>query len=168
MSASDQDAIDRAAARLIDAGLGDEAAFRGCRDDEIDHLESSLGVKLPSIYRRFLARMGRSAGAFLSGTDFLFAGLPELRRQAERLLEEANVSFRLAEADFVFAVHQGYQFLYFTTGQLDDPAVWQFAEGVSEPRCVFDHFSHWLSACTSDEIAAWQDTSRRGTRGVSH
>src|SRR5437660_297312 len=116
MSASDQDTIDSAAARLIDAGLGDETAFRGCRDDEIDHLEGSLGVKLPSIYRRFLARMGHSAGVFLSGTDFLFASLPELRQQAERLLEEANVSFRLAEADFVFAVHQGYQFLYFTTG----------------------------------------------------
>ena len=88
MSASDQDAIDRAAARLIDAGLVDEAAFRGCRDDEIDHLEGILGVKLPSIYRRFLARMGRSAGTFLSGTDFLFAGLPELRRQAEEVAAE--------------------------------------------------------------------------------
>jgi len=156
MSASDQDAIDRAAARLIDAGLVDEAAFRGCRDDEIDHLAGILGVKLPPIYRRFLSPLGRSAGTFLSGTDFLFAGLPELRRQAERLLEEANVSFRLGKPDFVFAVHQGYQFLYFTTGQLDDPAVWHFAEGVSEPRCVFDHFSQWLSACTSDEIAVWQ------------
>jgi SMI1-KNR4 cell-wall len=160
MSASDQDTIDRAAARLVDAGLADEAALRGCRDDEIDQLEGSLGIKLPSTYRQFLARMGRSAGAFLSGTDFLFADLPELRRQAERLLEEANVSFCLAEADFVFAVHQGYQFLYFTTGQLDDPAVWHFAEGVSEPRCAFEHFSQWLSACTSDEIAMWQDITR--------
>lgn len=156
MSTSDQDTIDRTTARLIDAGLADETTLQGCREDEISHLECSLGIELPSIYRQFLARLGRSAGAFLTGTDFLCAFLPELRRQAERLLEETNASFRLAETDFVFASHQGYQFLYFTTGQLGDPAVWCFADGDSEPRCVFDHFSQWLSACVSDEIAAWQ------------
>ena len=57
-------------------------------------------------------------------------------------------------------MHQGYQFLYFTTGQLDDPAVWHFAEGDTGPRCVFARFSQWLSACVSDEIAAGQALSQ--------
>ena len=160
MSASEKDVIDRAAARLIDAGLADEAALRGCGEQELAQLERSLGVALPSIYRQFLARMGRSAGAFLIGTDFLFTVLPELRGQAELLLDEVNSPFRLAKADVVFAMHQGYQFLYFTTGEADDPPVWHFAEGDAEPRRVFAHFSEWLSACITDEIAAWQDISR--------
>jgi hypothetical protein len=161
MSASAKDVIDRAAARLIDAGLADEAALWGCRAEEVAQLEGSLGVALPSIYRQFLARMGRSTGAFLTGTDFLFARLVDLRGEAEHLLEEVNSPFRLAKADFVFTMHQGYQFLYFTTGEADDPSVWHFAEGDAEPRRVFAHFSEWLSACITDEIAAWQETRRR-------
>ena len=94
----------------------------------------------------------------------LAATIVGLRGDAEHLLEETNASFRLTNADFVFAMHQGYQFLYFTTGQSDDPPVWHFAEGDTEPRRVFAHFSEWLSACVTDEIAAWQEISR----GSSH
>jgi hypothetical protein len=161
MSVSDEDVIDRAAVRLIDAGLADEAALQGCRADGLAQLERSLGVTLPSIYRQFLARMGRSAGAFLTGTDFLFARLADLRGDAERLLEEVNSPFRLTKADVVFAMHQGYQFLYFTTGEAADPPVFLFTDDSAEPRRVYAHFSEWLSACITDEIAAWQETHRR-------
>src|SRR3974390_386191 len=167
MSLWNQHAIARDVARLIAAGLADDGAIQGCREDEIRHLERGLGLVLPSIYRQFLERVGRAAGTVLSGTVFLSARLPELRRQAERLLDQAGVPFRLADADFVFAMHQGYQFLYFTTGEVDDPAVWHFADGDAQPRRVFDHFSQWLSACISDEIAAWEGIRAAGSHRVS-
>jgi hypothetical protein len=146
--------LERAVTRLIEAGLAGPATIRGCREEEIGRLEKELGVALPALYRLFLARIGRSAGAFLSGTDFLFADLGGLRLQAEQLLHESKAGFRLSDTDFVFAVHQGYQFLFFDTKESDDPAVWRYEEGDTASRKVFSHFSEWLDACVADEIKA--------------
>jgi hypothetical protein len=146
--------VERAVTRLIEAGLAEPAKILGCRDEDIERLEKQSGVALPASYRQFLLRMGQSAGTFLSGTDFLFADLGGLRLQAEQLLRETNADFRLKEKDFVFAVHQGYEFLFFDTKEADDPAVWLYDEGDDAPRKVFGHFSEWLDACISDEINA--------------
>jgi SMI1/KNR4 family protein SUKH-1 len=146
--------VERAVTRLIEAGLAEPAEIRGCRDKDIERLEKESDVALPAYYRLFLSRMGRSAGAFLLGTDFLFADLGGLRRQAEQLLQETKAGFRLKDTDFVFAVHQGYQFLFFDTKESDDPAVWLYDEGDDAPRKVFSHFPEWLNACISDEINA--------------
>jgi SMI1 / KNR4 family (SUKH-1) len=146
--------VEHALTRLIEAGLAEPAKIRGCREEEIGRLEKELGVVLPAFYRLFLTRMGRSAGAFLSGTDFLFADLGGLRLQAEQLLHESKAGFRLSDTDFVFAVHQGYQFLFFDTKESDDPAVWRYQEGDAASQKAFSHFSQWLDACVSDEIEA--------------
>jgi hypothetical protein len=153
----DDSFVERAVTRLIEAGLAEPASICGCREEEIRRLEEGLGVALPASYGQFLARMGRSAGAFLTGTDFLFADLGGLRLQAEELLHETKADFCLKDTDFVFVVHQGYQFLFFDTKDSDDPAVWHYEEGDAAPRKVFSHFSEWLDACVSDEIDAHSD-----------
>jgi SMI1-KNR4 cell-wall len=147
--------VERAVTRLIEAGLAEPAVIRGCREEEIGRLEKDLGVALPAFYRQFLMRMGRSAGAFLSGTDFLFVDLGGLRLQAEQLLHETKAGFRLKNTDFVFAVHQGYEFLFFDSKESGDPAVWRYEESDPAPQKVFSHFSEWLDACVSDEIGAY-------------
>jgi hypothetical protein len=146
--------LESAVTRLVEAGLAEPATIRGSREEELGRFEKDLGVALPVVYRLFLTRMGRSAGAFLLGTDFLLADLGSLRLQAEQLLDEGKVGFRLKETDFVFAVHQGYQFLFFDTKESDDPAVWLYDEGDVASRKVFSHYSEWLEACVSDEIDA--------------
>ena len=156
----DDSFVERAVTRLVEAGLAAPAMIRGCADEEIGRLEKQLGLALPASYRQFLRRMGRSAGTFLRGTDFLFAGLGGLRLQAEQSLHETKASFRLKDTDFVFAVHHGYEFLFLPTQESDDPAVWHYAEGDSAPVKVFNHFSEWLDACVADEIDAYSAPSR--------
>jgi hypothetical protein len=73
--------------RLIEAGLAEPTMIQGCPVEEIARLKKDLGVALPTAYRRFLAQMRRSAGKFLTGTDFLFADLGGLRLQARQLLQ---------------------------------------------------------------------------------
>ena len=70
------------------------------------------------------------------------------------MLDAAEAGFRLKDTDFVFAVHQGYEFLFFGAQESDDPAVWRYAEGDAAPQEVFSQFSEWLNACVSDEIDA--------------
>ena len=146
-------AIEEAAQRLVDAGIASEAQLRGLSEPEVAELESRVRIKLPESYRDFLLRMGKSAGDFLIGTDFLFPKLLGLRVQADELLRESNSSTRLGPHHFVFAAHQGYQFLYFSIDGTNDPEVFRYLEG-EEPELVAPSFSSWLLGCVDDEIAA--------------
>jgi hypothetical protein len=68
------------------------------------------------------------------------------------LLRQSKAKVALDESDFVFAVHQGYQFLFFKSG-MQDPAVFLFLEGEENFEKVAQRFSDWLIGCVSDEIA---------------
>jgi hypothetical protein len=83
---------------------------------------------LPAIYEEFLARMGKGAGQFLVGSDYLLPALLRLREDAAALLEESGVGFRLDRTDFVFVGHQGYGFLFFNVADSPDPPVFLLVE----------------------------------------
>jgi len=119
----------------------------GCPRGQIDEIESSLGVRLPSSYRRFLARFGRDDGASaaLRGSDYYLPLLLDLRSGAEELLRESNSSFALHPQDFVFWMHQGYQFCFFRAdGSNQDPPVFYYFEGWPQPQEKFISVSDWL------------------------
>jgi hypothetical protein len=97
---------------------------------------------LPSSYVQFLKIAGRGAGRFLQGSDFAFPELLELRSWAEELLVEAGVEFRLRPEDFVFFMHQGYQFWFFRNAE--GVPVFGFGEGEPMPRATFSSFPEWL------------------------
>jgi hypothetical protein len=140
--------------QLIAAGLVTSTSVEGCSDQEIEAIEQKLGVNLPGAYRQFLAQMGRCAGTFFQGTDFLYRELPTLRGQAEELLRGCDVGLELNRSDFVFAVHQGYTFLFFQCGRSDDPPVFLYEEAETSFRQVAESFSSWLVGCATDQIAA--------------
>lgn len=147
-------------AELAAAGLVDSSTMRGCSEGEISALETRLGVRLPRSYRSFLAAMGREAGTFLVGTDILISVLPSLRTQAERLLTECGGSLALEPADHVFAVHQGYEFLFFSCDGSADPPVFRYEEGDVTFGRVAESFSSWFSSCAHDEIAGAAEIRR--------
>jgi hypothetical protein len=115
-------------------GLAVCANMHGCSPEEIREVEGKFGVTLPAFYRCFLQKMGRRAGEFLVGSDVFYPQLLNLREYAEDLLRETRCSFSLGKEDFVFFVHQGYQFAYFRASDGDDPPVWYFYETWKEPQ----------------------------------
>src|SRR5262249_39354390 len=151
-----RDFLEDTLSRLADAGLFGAGADqpRGCTPDEITDIEGRHGSALPSAYCRFLAAMGRSAGSFLAGTDFLYPGVLALKAQAERLLAGCKSDLHLHRTDFVFTLHQGYQFLFFRSGVSDDPPVFFYDEGAPRFEQAADAFSTWLKSCADDEIEA--------------
>lgn len=148
------DAIDKALQNLITSGLATSSELVGCSEAELLSLERDYRLTLPSAYRYFLSRLGKAAGSFFTGTDFLFPQLREFRKQAELLLRETNAPLQLAKRDFVFAVHQGYQFLFFTADGTPDPSVFHYEENDAEARWVAPSFTRWFEACVTDEIDA--------------
>lgn len=160
-SATTLDPIQEAARRLLDAGVANAQTLKGCSETEIATIEKTHNLNLPESYRRFLSLMGRGAGQFLIGTDFLYKDLPGLRKNAEILLHECKAKFSLFSKDFVFAVHQGYEFLFFSTGNSTDPPVFLFVEDDQEPKQVASSFSEWLLMCVGDEIATYNSLKRK-------
>lgn len=146
--------VDSAIVKLVDAGLVHPELLLGCSEQELVEIERACGMKLPLAYRGFLARMGKAAGQFLVGTDWKYPEVLGLRGQAEGLLLECGAPVSLGAGDLVFAVHQGYQFLFMRSEVGSDPPVFLYDEGESEFREVADSFSGWLLGCVADEIAA--------------
>jgi hypothetical protein len=119
----------------------------GCSDREIAKLESKFGVRLPGPYKNFLSRFGRdkSASRMMVGTDYFVPVLFKLRGWAEELLQEDGNPFQLHPQDFVFLMHQGYQFYYFRAdGADDDPPVFYYLENSKQPEQKFESISDWL------------------------
>jgi hypothetical protein len=142
------------ARKLVESGIASPQLLQGCSTAELDALEKQAGVKLPRAYREFLATMGKSAGEFLCGSDFLYADLPPLRAIAEELVSESEVPLALDPADFVFQMHQGYTFLFFRCEVSDDPPVYLFVDDRTSFERVTESFSSWLMLAADDEIEA--------------
>ena len=149
--------VEQATSKLINEGIASLDVVIGCSEGEIKEIERKYEIKLPLIYRQFLGSMGKVAGDFLAGTDYQFPVLLELREQAISLLDESNANLSLDKNDFVFLVHQGYQFMFFKTRSSKDPAVFLYEENKQEFKKVYNHFSEWLLASVKDEIALFKE-----------
>ena len=82
---------------LLRRQLASRDDFRGCSFEEVRELESRFTVTLPAVYKEFLLRMGRGAGAFMKGSDVFYPELLQVRRYAEELLREVGASFQLTQ-----------------------------------------------------------------------
>ena len=141
-------------APLRRAGLATRSNMVGCLEQDLKRIEAEFCILLPRAYRAFLTLCGSRCGKFMEGTDLFCSDLLSNRFNAEYLLVECNVENFLLEKDFVFAVHQGYEFLYFTTGESDDPPVKRYIEDDCGPVQVSSSFSEWLRRAVYDEVVA--------------
>lgn len=134
---------------MIESGLCERDEIQGASELEVRMLENALGLDVPSACRDYLRLMGRGTGEFLRGTDLLVADLARINDVARKLVADDGLT--LEREAFVFAMHQGYQFLYILARDDPDPAVFRFLEGEGIVQ-VATQFSEWLAAAVEDEI----------------
>src|SRR4051794_5257866 len=77
-----------------------------CTPAEVETLEATAGVRLPTAYRAYLLLMGRVPDPVFTGTDCSLHHLDHLREGADRLLAENGRPFELPPGAFVFLMHQ--------------------------------------------------------------
>ena len=149
-----EDRIDRTIEVLEDRGLASSHSLKGCTNKQIEEIESDAGFVLPQAYLVFLLRMGVYAGRFFSGTDILYPemiGMTEIGESiAATSRRELGSNVSLPSDAYVFAMHQGYQFFYFTPGA-DDPAVYYFLEGENETCRWAETFTNFLNCMARAE-----------------
>lgn len=119
--------IDKLARKQREKGF----ILKGCSMEEINSYENKYGIKLPAVYVDFLKTMGKNAGDYMRGSDFLWHELSGMKEYANELLQENSLE-PLKEEDFVFWMHQGYIFSFFKLNDGNDPKVYGFNEGEIE------------------------------------
>ena len=123
-----------------------------CTTAEVDDLQRQFGVRLPAAYRAFLLLMGREPDESFVGSDCAYRHVKGLRTGAEELLVQSGPPFALSSQDFVFFMHQGYQFLYFPCDDAsDDPPVYHYMEYEPAAKKVYERFSDWMAVCAEEK-----------------
>jgi hypothetical protein len=105
--------IDNFANQVINSKLATWWTMQGCWSYEIRDLENHYKVKLPTIYKDFLEKMGKGAGKFMQGTDMFYRSLFSNQEAIEDVLELECHPFSLEKDIFVLSSHQGYIFHFF-------------------------------------------------------
>jgi len=116
-----------------------------CTGSQIEDLEVKYNVKLPKEYIEFLKGKYPEIQPLLVGSDYDYRYLTELKKWANEILKENGNPFKLEKNDFVFLMHQGYQFMFFTcSDDLDDPPVYYYLEGEPDRELKFECFTDWV------------------------
>ena len=136
--------------RLVERGSAYADDIVGCSTDEIAKLGAMWELPLPAAYKEFLAKMGRCAGKFYVGTDIFY---PKALKLREYLIEyqDEQTSYRVPADSVVFAMHQGYQVLFFQATGDDDPPVFHHLENETAATNKAEHFSEFLLDVSRDE-----------------
>jgi hypothetical protein len=118
--------------------------FEPCTNDEINEIEEYYKLSLPKTYVEFLRTMGKGAGSFMRGSSCFYKDILTLKEWSCELLKEDNFQ-PLTGEDFVFWMHQGYQFVFFKINAGDNPPVFYYLENQknNEFNRSHDHLSEF-------------------------
>lgn len=150
MESSKSPVIAEVTRRLVLRNVASPATIAGCTSAEIDAIKQSIRKPLPEVYEQFLTMMGRQAGRFFQGTDMYYPAILGLNEDAAQILEEESAGLVLPETAIVFSMHQGYQFMFMSSDEGDDPPVYYYIEGADQFVRKYDHFSQFLLDATAD------------------
>lgn len=115
---------------------------------QVHELEEFYHLRLPETFTAFLLDdFGVLAGLQSHDPNLLLdlESLKKLRHAAEGMLAEQSNPASLAPNDFVLYFTYGPRFLFFRCepGE-EDPPVYEFRYGETEPELAFQHFSDWV------------------------
>jgi hypothetical protein len=123
-----RDQLAELANALLARGVATIRTIQGCTLEQIEEIETDIGIPLPSAYREFLAKMGQRAGRFFVGTDMFYSMLRGLTAAGHELVAEDKSGIALPADAIVFSMHQGYQFLFIRADEGEDPPVYYYME----------------------------------------
>jgi hypothetical protein len=107
--------------------LAHQLGAEGCSRAEIAEIEEDQGVRLPAMYRQFLAVMGRDTGGLAGSTAMGYPGVLGLRDVALDLYGSPAGGSLPGDAIVIGLDSRRFWFVRATDGA--DPAVWLYCDG---------------------------------------
>lgn len=146
------------------SGVAQPEELRGCSEDEIAALEHKYGVRLPAVYREYLAVMGHASGRLFTHDHMAVhyrhvLDLTEARRSAEGVMLSAD--------SLIISDRLGEQFEFIRcAGGIDTP-VWYFnlwdREVLQSHASVMDWLECWRAEAETAIAGGYFDKHANGT-----
>jgi hypothetical protein len=147
--------IDDFVMRLVDSGVARPAELKGCTPDEVAIFETDFGLRLPRTYRRFLERMGHSAGKLFAWDHVdayypaVLSMLDDLRAPRDEPVDSPDEhtylrTVTLPEKALVILGRLDEQFHYIVCDGGEDAPVFHFSEEGNPPEQVYGSVLDWL------------------------
>lgn len=137
---------------LVSSGGLAGSDLEGCSDDEVSDIEKQIGCSLPSAYRSYLKMAGHEANGFLAESEIRYRNLPSIAEALDGL-GETGCPWTPGQKDFVFMMHQGYEFTFFRLGEGEDPPIYQYVEGWTGPKLAWPSFTQFLFEMSQSYLA---------------
>lgn len=153
-----QNTFDTLVNRIIETWIATDASFVGCTDSEIAALESKYRITLPTTYRAYLNRMGKSSGRLLTHDHYAatYAHVIKMTVQCREDRDEFPDSKLpdLPADSLVIVGRLGEQFLMIRCSKTDDSPVWYFNEYDGEIKQCYQSVLDWLNSLVDDAVTA--------------
>lgn len=117
----------------------------GCTAEEVAAIERERGLRLPRSYREFLETCGKKADRFCVSEQIFYPDLLKFPQWTLDILLEDGCAWRPAPSHFIFWMHDGIEFAYFDCASVDEPPIYQWWEGRSEPTVAWQTFGDFLA-----------------------
>jgi hypothetical protein len=121
-------------------------SYEGLNEQEITHLESTLKINFPTVFKQYLLNFGKSKGHLFRGSDFNPQEFSEYKIWLEEILAENNISSFLTDETIVFISHQGCSFNFFIAEDMFDTPIYSYSEGDDKPNRTSESFATFLDA----------------------
>lgn len=127
-------------------------SMKPCTPEQLQQLMQMVGnLRLPSTYLQFMGYAGNGI-RFFKGSSYTMREIENIQTWAQELLSEDESLEILTSNDFVFFMHQGYQFYFFKLDEGDNPPIYYYEEGENHQKFIkkYDSFSEFVIAYYND------------------
>ncbi|GAA2423128.1 hypothetical protein GCM10010191_38810 [Actinomadura vinacea] len=125
----------------------------GCSPGEIEHLARVQGVgRIPRLYREFLLAMGKNPRPLLSGVDWTYPDLLQIKGEMTTDLTAAGIDTGFLDDTLLIGLGGGHYMFYIPNASTagDDPEVWTSSDGGDRER-AYPTFREFLLAIADDD-----------------
>lgn len=123
-----------------------ELAPIGASEQEIQELETGLGLRIADVHREFLLWMGKDRAGIFSDEQWYLDQIVPMTKALPALLKRGGFAPPLV--DYVcFYNHQGYAMAwYLLPARAEDPEIYLYVEGDDEfgSPAIWGTFSSWI------------------------
>lgn len=121
-----------------------------CSEQEVNEIETSLGIKFPRAYREVYLILGKWYGfSVIDDNSYKYPDYKGMKEGAETIVSESDIDLDLGNDILVFGCVESVGAIYFLKlSEGEDPPVYEYLEDDEGPTMVAESYSSFIKKLT--------------------